>query len=196
MSDEDIHRRTPRTHTGHAGAQGHSTGTVHVSRLCPGSPGDRYVSFYRYRYRYRCFRVCPGSPRCLFTGTGQFFLPVPVQYCTGCPGSPGVFLPVPGTGSVLTCGVSGVGCWWVSMVVRFVCVVCVPLCVRVFRVSRVCPGSPRCLFTGSVFLPVAHRAAYRYCTCCVCDEGTHRVAVKSQRFELVQAELELPCMCI
>ena len=38
--------------------------------------------------------------------------------------------------------------WWVSMVVRFVCVVCVPLCVRVFRVSRVCPGSPRCLFTG------------------------------------------------
>jgi hypothetical protein len=26
----------------------------------------------------------------------------------------------------------------------------VPLCVRVFRVSRVCPGSPRCLFTGSV----------------------------------------------
>jgi hypothetical protein len=34
------------------------------------------------------------------------------------------------------------------MVVRFVCVVCVPLCVRVFRVSRVCPGSPRCLFTG------------------------------------------------
>jgi hypothetical protein len=49
--------------------------------------------------------------------------------------------------------------------VRFVCVVCVPLCVRVFRVSRVCPGSPRCLFTGTgsvsvpappgVFVPVA-----------------------------------------
>jgi len=36
------------------------------------------------------------------------------------------------------------------MVVRFVCVVCVPLCVRVSRVSRVCPGSPRCLFTGNV----------------------------------------------
>jgi len=35
------------------------------------------------------------------------------------------------------------------MVVRFVCVVCVPLCVRVPRVSRVCPGSPRCLFTGT-----------------------------------------------
>ncbi len=32
------------------------------------------------------------------------------------------------------------------MVVRFVCV---PLCVRVSRVSRVCPGSPRCLFTGT-----------------------------------------------
>ena len=26
---------------------------------------------------------------------------------------------------------------------------CVPLCVRVSRVSRVCPGSPRCLFTGT-----------------------------------------------
>jgi len=25
----------------------------------------------------------------------------------------------------------------------------VPLCVRVSRVSRVCPGSPRCLFTGT-----------------------------------------------
>jgi hypothetical protein len=35
--------------------------------------------------------------------------------------------------------------WWVWMVVRFVCAVRVPLCVRV---SRVCPGSPRCLFTG------------------------------------------------
>ena len=30
--------------------------------------------------------------------------------------------------------------------------VCVPLCVRVFRVSRVCPGSPRCLFTGSRYV--------------------------------------------
>ncbi len=36
-------------------------------------------------------------------------------------------------------------CWWVWLVVRLVCV---PLCVRVSRVSRVCPGSPRCLFTG------------------------------------------------
>jgi hypothetical protein len=47
--------------------------------------------------------------------------------------------------------------YWDWMVVRFVCVVCVPLCVRVSRVSRVCPGSPgvylpvsaRCLFTGT-----------------------------------------------
>ena len=38
------------------------------------------------------------------------------------------------------------------MVVRFVCVVCVPLCVRVSRVSRVCPGSPRCLFTGTKYM--------------------------------------------
>ena len=32
-------------------------------------------------------------------------------------------------------------CWWVRMVVRFVCVISVPVCARV---SRVCPGSPRC----------------------------------------------------
>ena len=49
------------------------------------------------------------------------------------------------------------------MVVRFVCVVRVPLCARVSRVCPVCvpappgvilpgvcPGSPRCLFTGCV----------------------------------------------
>ena len=36
-------------------------------------------------------------------------------------------------------------CRWVWMVVRFVCVIRVPVCARV---SRVCPGSPRCLFTG------------------------------------------------
>ena len=29
----------------------------------------------------------------------------------------------------------------------------VPLCARVSRVSRVCPGSPRCLFTGPVCVP-------------------------------------------
>ena len=43
-------------------------------------------------------------------------------------------------------------CSWVWMVVWFVCVIRVPVCARV---SRVCPGSPRCLFTGrkgSVFL--------------------------------------------
>ena len=55
----------------------------------------------------------------------------------------------------------GVCCWWVSMVVRFVCVVCVPLCVRVFRVSRVCPGSPRCLFTGNVPVLVLYRHGAR-----------------------------------
>ena len=41
-------------------------------------------------------------------------------------------------------------CRWVWMVVRFVCVIRHP-CVRVCAcVSRVCPGSPRCLFTGTV----------------------------------------------
>jgi hypothetical protein len=71
--------------------------------------------------------------------------------------------------------------YWVWMVVRFVCVVCVPLCVRVSRVSRVnvnttdatagatcvsrlppvsfyrsreCPGSPRCLFTGIKYIEI------------------------------------------
>ena len=39
-----------------------------------------------------------------------------------------------------------VGFGW--MVVRFVRVIRVPACARVSRVSRVCPGSPRCLFTG------------------------------------------------
>jgi hypothetical protein len=44
-------------------------------------------------------------------------------------------------------------------------VVCVPLCVRVSRVSRVCPGSPRCLFTGTVRLELiggSGRTAGRY----------------------------------
>ena len=39
------------------------------------------------------------------------------------------------------------------MVVRFVRVIRVPACARVSRVSRVCPGSPRCLFTGSESRP-------------------------------------------
>ena len=34
--------------------------------------------------------------------------------------------------------VEGRGCWWVWMVVRFVCVVRVPLCARVSRVCPVC----------------------------------------------------------
>jgi hypothetical protein len=41
------------------------------------------------------------------------------------------------------------------MVVRFVCVVRVPLCVRVSRESRVCPGSP------GVFLPPPPVSFYR-----------------------------------
>ena len=43
--------------------------------------------------------------------------------------------------------------WWVGMVVRFICVIRVPVCARVRPcapcVSRVCPGSPRCLFKSS-----------------------------------------------
>ena len=39
------------------------------------------------------------------------------------------------------------------MVVRFVCVFRVPACARVSRVSRVCPGSLRCLFTGTIVGP-------------------------------------------
>jgi len=39
--------------------------------------------------------------------------------------------------------VRGFCCWWVWLVVRLVCV---PLCVRESRVSRVCPGSPRVSF--------------------------------------------------
>jgi len=46
--------------------------------------------------------------------------------------------------------VRGVRCWWVWMVVRFVCAVRVPLCVRVSRECPVCvPRLPRCLFTGT-----------------------------------------------
>ena len=52
------------------------------------------------------YRVCPGSPRCLFTGT----VPAPN----------GVFEPVP---------VVWV-CWRVWMVVRFVCVFRVLVCAR------------------------------------------------------------------
>ena len=44
-------------------------------------------------------------------------------------------------------GLCPLGFGW--MVVRFVRVIRVPACARVSRVSRVCPGSPRCLFTGT-----------------------------------------------
>ena len=54
--------------------------------------------------------------------------------CPVCvPAPPGVFLPVARVR------------WWVGMVVRVGCP-CVPCLSRV----RVCPGSPRCLFTGTV----------------------------------------------
>ncbi len=41
---------------------------------------------------------------------------------------------------------------WVGLVVRFVCVIRVPVCARVCPLSRLaaCPGSPRCLFTGTL----------------------------------------------
>ena len=69
-------------------------------------------------------RHCPGSPRCLFTRPR--------------------FRPSRGRAGV---------CRWVWMVVRFVCVIRVPVCARVSCVPRVCPGSPRCLFTGTVCVP-------------------------------------------
>jgi hypothetical protein len=47
----------------------------------------------------------------------------------------------------LTCVVRVVCCWWVWMVVRFVCVVRVPLCARVSRVCPVCvPAPPRSFY--------------------------------------------------
>ena len=66
-----------------------------------------------------------------------------VQYCTdtGCPGSPSQVSFYPGSARV-------VGFEW--MVVRFVRVIRVPACAHMSRVSRVFPGSPRCLFTGAV----------------------------------------------
>jgi hypothetical protein len=67
--------------------------------------------------------------------------------------------------------VRGVCCWWVWLVVRLVCV---PLCVRVSRVSRVCPGSPRCLFTGTVDCEETTFDAPRVCSRCgVAQPGPH-----------------------
>jgi len=47
-------------------------------------------------------------------------------------------------------------CSWVWMVVRFVCAVRVPLCVRVSRVCPVCVPAP-----PGVFLPVTKQLPYR-----------------------------------
>ena len=73
----------------------------------------------------RVTRVCPGSPRCLFTGN--------------------VWAP-----SLLGTGSCVFGFGW--MVVRFVRVIRLPACARVSRVSRVCPGLPA---PPGVFLPVS-----------------------------------------
>jgi hypothetical protein len=104
-----------------------------------------------YLYTVRVWESCLMIPsvqhRAPLRDTGKKSPGVVCPVCV--PAPPGVFLPGVGRGFGRRADVRGVCCWWVSMVVRFVCVVCVPLCVRVFRVSRVCPGSPRCLFTGS-----------------------------------------------
>ena len=82
--------------------------------------------------------VFPGSPRCLFTGVGRGERSTPavdsgLAAVLAAVESVAVFVRV---------------CRWVWMVVRFVRVIRVePACARV---SRVCPGSPRCLFTGTV----------------------------------------------
>jgi hypothetical protein len=70
---------------------------------------------------------------------------------------PGVFLPV------LYCtGTYRYRCLFTGTVH------CVPLCVRVSRVSRVCPGSPRCL-TGT-----SAAASVVALTCGVCVAGGFR----------------------
>ena len=63
------------------------------------------------------------------------------------------------------------------MVVRFVRVIRVPACARVSRVSRVCPGSPRCLFTGTV--PILTNPI-RFVCLCGCVE-IHMAALASLR---------------
>ena len=49
----------------------------------------------------------------------------------------------------------------VCVVVRFVRVIRLPACARVSRVSRVCPGSPRCLFTDSSTRKSNHFSSFR-----------------------------------
>ena len=92
--------------------------------------------------------LCPGSPRCLFTGyRGAVDSGLAAVLAADHIESVAVFVRV-----------CVVGFGW--MVVRFVRVIRLPACARVSRVSRVCPGSPpvsfyrytyrlpRCLFTG------------------------------------------------
>jgi hypothetical protein len=93
-----------------------------------------------------CARVCPGSPRCLFTGCSPRCLFKKTGKKT--PGGAGI--PVCGDACVPGLGVDwrGLGVVWRARVggwvgfegVRFVRFVCL---------SCVCPGSPRCLFTGT-----------------------------------------------
>ena len=46
---------------------------------------------------------------------------------------------------------TGTDCLYCTGKAWFVRVIRLPACARVSRVSRVCPGSPRCLFTGKAF---------------------------------------------
>ena len=62
-----------------------------------------------------------------------------------------------------------VGFGW--FVVRFVRVIRVPACARVSRVSRVCPGSPRCLFTG--YVHTTRTSSRTSATCCGAWHGDH-----------------------
>ena len=54
----------------------------------------RFVSVRSVCPCARVSRVCPGSPRCLFTGFRVARVAVSVRVSHVCPGSPGVFLPV------------------------------------------------------------------------------------------------------
>ena len=73
---------------------------------------------------------------------GVFFY----RSCSGAVGSgPAAVESAAASVVALTCGVCVllvIGLDGCEVYVRFVCVVRVPLCVRVSRVSRVCPGSP------------------------------------------------------
>ena len=137
----------------------------------------------------RVSRVCPGSPRCLFTGIRCVRPGSPVSFyryrifirgghssANSIPystvqyrrGRPLLSRPRGAVDSGLTAVLSRsrfsvfvrvcvFGFGW--MVVRFVRVIRLPACARVSRVSRVCPGSPRCLFTDSI-----QYSTVQYCT--------------------------------